>query len=183
MSDFVNIIVLGGIRNWRRFPSKIVIWRFSNIFQRLTLPRIIDQVGRKRCQKKCKDVSFQLLYKFFFHFILMQLDYCINIKRWQVFCSIKIKSSVFQLLTYPSILKRLMFYSTRSFTQKIGRDCINMKWSQCSTYGKENLLIYFAYQAIFFLKSAQNISFKTVIHNFFNFVKRAYLLVSKKEYM
>ena len=33
---------------------------------RLTVPRIIDQCGRKRCQKKRKDESYQLLKEFFF---------------------------------------------------------------------------------------------------------------------
>ena len=34
---------------------------FSYIFQRLTVPRIIDQFGLKRCLKKRKYVSYQLL--------------------------------------------------------------------------------------------------------------------------
>ena len=33
--------------------------------QRLTVPLIIDQFGRKRCQKKRKDLSYQLLQEFF----------------------------------------------------------------------------------------------------------------------
>jgi len=52
-------------RNRRHFPSKTANCRFSNIFQRLTVPRIIDQFGRKRCQKKRKDVNYKLLYEFF----------------------------------------------------------------------------------------------------------------------
>ena len=47
------------------FPSKTDICRFSNIFQRLTVPPIIDQFGRKRCQKKHKDVCYKLLCEFF----------------------------------------------------------------------------------------------------------------------
>ena len=35
--------------------------RFSNIFQRLTVTPKIDQFGRKSCQKKRKDMSYQLL--------------------------------------------------------------------------------------------------------------------------
>ena len=30
-------------------------------FQRLSVPRIIDQFGCKRCQKKRKDVNYQLI--------------------------------------------------------------------------------------------------------------------------
>ena len=48
-------------RNRRHFPSMRAICRFSNILQRLTVPRIIDQFGRKRCQKKRKDVNYELL--------------------------------------------------------------------------------------------------------------------------
>ena len=33
--------------------------------QRLTLPRKIDQFGRKRCQKKRKDVGYKLIQEFF----------------------------------------------------------------------------------------------------------------------
>ena len=36
----------------------------SSILQRLTVTRIIDQFGRKRCQKKRKDLSYQLLLEF-----------------------------------------------------------------------------------------------------------------------
>ena len=32
---------------------------FSKVL-RLTVPRIIDQFGRKRCQKKCKNVEYKL---------------------------------------------------------------------------------------------------------------------------
>ena len=53
------------IWNRRHFPSKTVILPFSNIFQRLTVPRKIDQFGRERCQKKCKDVSNQHLWDVF----------------------------------------------------------------------------------------------------------------------
>ena len=41
------------------------IFRCSSILQRLTLPRMIDQFGRKMCQMKRKDVSYQLLLEFF----------------------------------------------------------------------------------------------------------------------
>ena len=40
--------------NRKHFPSMTAICLLSNIFQRLTLPRVIDQLGRKRCQKKRK---------------------------------------------------------------------------------------------------------------------------------
>ena len=48
-------------RNRQHFPSKTAICRFSNIFQRLPVPRIIDQFGSKRCEKKRKDVDYKLL--------------------------------------------------------------------------------------------------------------------------
>ena len=38
--------------------------RFRNSSE-LTLPRIIDQLRRKRCQKKHKDVDYKLLLNFF----------------------------------------------------------------------------------------------------------------------
>ena len=38
-----------------------VILPFSYIFQRLTVPRMINQFGRKKYQKKRKYVSYQLL--------------------------------------------------------------------------------------------------------------------------
>ena len=41
--------------------SITAICPFSNIFQRLTVPRMIDQFGRKTCQKKRKDVDYKLL--------------------------------------------------------------------------------------------------------------------------
>ena len=47
------------LRNRRHFPSMTEICRFSNILQRFTVPRIIDQFGRKSCQKKRKDVCYQ----------------------------------------------------------------------------------------------------------------------------
>ena len=52
-------------RNWRHFPSITAFCRFSNIFQRLTVPRICDQFGCKRCPKKHRDVNYKLLYEFF----------------------------------------------------------------------------------------------------------------------
>ena len=45
-------------RNRRHFPSKTANCRFSNIFQRLTVPRKIDQFWRTGCQKKRNDVSY-----------------------------------------------------------------------------------------------------------------------------
>ena len=54
------------IRNRRYFPSKPAICRYSSILQRLTVPRRIDQFGHKRCQKKRKDVGYELLSEFFF---------------------------------------------------------------------------------------------------------------------
>ena len=52
-------------RNRRDFPSKAAILPFSYISQRLTVPWIVNQFGRKRCQKKHKVVSYQLLKLFF----------------------------------------------------------------------------------------------------------------------
>ena len=48
------------LQNRRHFPSMTTICLFSKIFQRLIVPRIIDQFGSKRCQKKRKDVDCQL---------------------------------------------------------------------------------------------------------------------------
>ena len=48
-------------RNRRHFAKMTVVCRFSNILQRLAVPRKIDQFGRKRCQKKRKDVDHKLL--------------------------------------------------------------------------------------------------------------------------
>ena len=44
-------------RNRRHFPSKTTIYRCSSNLQKLTVTRKIDQFGRKRCQKKRKDLS------------------------------------------------------------------------------------------------------------------------------
>ena len=52
----VRLYYFGRIRNRHHFPSKTAILQFSNIFQRLTLPRKIYQFGRKKCKKKGKDV-------------------------------------------------------------------------------------------------------------------------------
>ena len=57
---------------WQYFPSKIAIRPFSNIFQRLSVTPKIDQFGRKRYQKKIKDVSYQLLWDFFQKYIFVQ---------------------------------------------------------------------------------------------------------------
>ena len=51
--------------NRKHFPSMTAICLLSNIFQRLTLPRVIDQFGRKRCQKKREDVEDKLIKEFF----------------------------------------------------------------------------------------------------------------------
>ena len=48
-------------QNRRYFPWKTANCRFSNILQRLTVPLIIDQFHCKRCQKKRKDVDYDLL--------------------------------------------------------------------------------------------------------------------------
>ena len=50
----------GRIRNRRHFPSRTAIFRWSSILERLTVPRTIDQFGRKRCQKKRKDTGCKL---------------------------------------------------------------------------------------------------------------------------
>ena len=47
--------------NRRHFPSMTTICWISNMFQRLIVQRMIDQFGHKRCQKKHKDVDYQLL--------------------------------------------------------------------------------------------------------------------------
>ena len=57
----IRSTAFGRIRNRRHFPSKTAILPFSNIFQRLTVPRMIDQYWHKRCQKKRKDVDYKLL--------------------------------------------------------------------------------------------------------------------------
>ena len=59
--ETLTIHAFGRIRNRRNFPSKTAILPFSNI----SVPRIIDQFGRKRCHKKRKDVNYQILYDFF----------------------------------------------------------------------------------------------------------------------
>ena len=41
--------------------------------ERLAVPRIIDQFGRKRCQKKRKDVDYKL-FKIFFKNILVYMS-------------------------------------------------------------------------------------------------------------
>ena len=47
------------------------ICRFSNILQRLPVPRIKDQFRHKRCQKKRKDVDYKLLLEFFQEYFLV----------------------------------------------------------------------------------------------------------------
>ena len=49
----------------RHFASMTAICRFSNKLQRVTVSQIIDRFGRKRCQKKRKDVNYKLLEEFF----------------------------------------------------------------------------------------------------------------------
>ena len=51
--------------NQRHLPLKTANCRFSNILQRLTVPRIIDQFGCKRCKKKRTDVNYKLLWELF----------------------------------------------------------------------------------------------------------------------
>ena len=46
----------------RNFPSIAAICRFPNVFQRLTVPRMIDRFGPKRCQKKRKDMDYKHTY-------------------------------------------------------------------------------------------------------------------------
>ena len=57
--------------NFRK-NSKLTTFSFENIdltvfklFQRLTVPQKVDQFGRKGCQTKRKDVSYELLSEFF----------------------------------------------------------------------------------------------------------------------
>ena len=57
-------------RNQRHFSSITVICPFSTILQRLAMPRIMVQFGRKKCQKKRKDVNYQLLHDFFHKYFL-----------------------------------------------------------------------------------------------------------------
>ena len=47
-------------RNRSHFPLKTAILLFSNIFQKLTVSPKIYLFGCKRCQKKRKDVTYQL---------------------------------------------------------------------------------------------------------------------------
>ena len=73
--DSVRLQTFRRIWNWSHFPLKTAILSFSYNFQRLTLPRIIDQFRRKMCQKKRKDVSYQLLWEFFQkYFVLHELS-------------------------------------------------------------------------------------------------------------
>ena len=58
-------------RNWRHFASIAAICRFSNILQRLTVPPTIDRFGRKRCQKKRKDVDYTLLWDLFQKYLVV----------------------------------------------------------------------------------------------------------------
>ena len=53
------------ISNRRNFPSIAAICRFPNILQRLSVPRIMDPFERKRCQKKRKDMYYNLLKELF----------------------------------------------------------------------------------------------------------------------
>ena len=62
----------GKILKWATFPSKTAICRFANM-QRLTVPRMIGQFGRKRCQKKRKDMDYKILLEFFKNTLL-----CLN---------------------------------------------------------------------------------------------------------
>ena len=53
----VSLWTFGRIPKSATFPSKTMIYLCSSILQKLTVTRIIDQFGRKRCQKKRKDLS------------------------------------------------------------------------------------------------------------------------------
>ena len=66
-------------RNRRHFPLKTANCRFPNIFQRLTVPRIIDQFWRKRCQKKRKDVNYKLIYNFFQKYFVVHERWAVKI--------------------------------------------------------------------------------------------------------
>ena len=55
-----SLKTFGRIRNRRHSPSIAAICQFSNILQRLTVPRIIDLFRSKRCQKKRNDVEYKL---------------------------------------------------------------------------------------------------------------------------
>ena len=69
----VRFQTFGKIRNRRYYPSKTAILPFSNIFQRLTVPRNIDHFRHKRYQKKRKDVSYHF-YKSFCNNILLYMN-------------------------------------------------------------------------------------------------------------
>ena len=67
----VRFLTFIRFRNRPHFPSKSVILPFSNMFQRLTVSLKIDQFGHKICQKKRKDVSYQLLLVFFLKYFVV----------------------------------------------------------------------------------------------------------------
>ena len=55
------------------FPSKIAILPFSDIFQRLTVPQKLTNLGAKGAKRrKRKDVSYQLLQEFFQKYFVAQ---------------------------------------------------------------------------------------------------------------
>ena len=89
-----NWSIFGRIRNRRHFPSKTATLPFSNIFQRFTVPRIIDQFGRKRCQKKRKDVNYQLLRT------VGRQKLVQYILTWYLGCFILVGSAFLQLLIW-----------------------------------------------------------------------------------
>ena len=57
--------IFARIQNQRHVPSKMTICPCSNILQRLTVLRKIDQFERKRCQMKHGDLDNKLLSVFF----------------------------------------------------------------------------------------------------------------------
>ena len=56
---------LKNVGKWANSCFRRKISSISNSSESLTVPHIIDQFGRKRCQKERKDVSYQFLFDFF----------------------------------------------------------------------------------------------------------------------
>ena len=80
-SKLVNYSRHGRISKSTTF-SIATICLFPKIFQILTVPRMIDQFGRKRCQQKRKDVATNF-WKNFFKNILLYMN-----GRPSKFCSV-----------------------------------------------------------------------------------------------
>ena len=72
-------------RNSRHFPSKTIFCRCSSILQRLTVTRVIDQFGRKRCKRKHKDLSYQHLW------VSSKILCCTRAVDWQSFIGLNRK--------------------------------------------------------------------------------------------